>query len=303
MRVSRLFGNISRDNPKNAVLPSHSLMLRSGMICQKGAGIYSWLPLGFGAIKKISDIIHTEMDRVDAQQVSLPVLQSTGLWEESGRLNAYGPEMFRLEDRQGKAMLLGPTCEELATRLFRDNVDSYRSLPLIIYQIQEKFRDEVRPRHGVIRSREFLMKDAYSFDMSAEEAESTYHKMYAAYQTIFSKLGVKVIPVAADAGEIGGKISHEFIAVSKSGGDTTVAFNPSLLETSFLPGGEIYQSPDRLAAYFNRLSQIEAMTVENAASAPDHLTVARGVEVGHVFLLGDRYTSPANVGITDSTGK
>src|SRR5881275_296915 len=217
MRLSRFFLPILKENPKEAEIVSHRLMLRAGLIRQEAAGIYAWLPLGFRVLKKIEQIVREEQDRAGAIELLMPTLQSADLWRESGRYDAYGPEMLRIKDRRDREMLFGPTNEELITQIFRDGVKSYRDLPRNLYHIQWKFRDEVRPRFGVMRGREFLMKDAYSFDVSADAARRSYNKMFVAYLRTFARMGLKSIPMAAETGPIGGDLSHEFIILAETG--------------------------------------------------------------------------------------
>ena len=217
MKLSNLFLPILKDIPSDAKIKSHQLMLRAGMIRQSAAGIYSWLPLGFKVLKKIEAIVRQEQDRAGAQEMLMPTIQSADLWKESGRYDGYGLEMLRIKDRQDRELLYGPTNEELVTQIFRDNVKSYKSLPLILYHIQWKFRDEIRPRFGIMRCREFLMKDSYSFDETKEGAILSYNKMFYAYLKTFERLGLKAIPLAADTGPIGGDLSHEFIILAETG--------------------------------------------------------------------------------------
>ena len=208
MKLSNFFLPILRDVPSDATIKSHQLMLRSGMIRQSASGIYSWLPLGFKVLKKIESIVRDEQNKAGAQEMLMPTIQSADLWKESGRYDGYGLEMLRIKDRQDRELLYGPTNEELITQIFRDNVKSYKSLPLILYHIQWKFRDEIRPRFGIMRCREFLMKDSYSFDENKEGAIISYNKMFYAYLKTFERLGLKAIPMAADTGPIGGDLSH-----------------------------------------------------------------------------------------------
>ena len=211
MRLSNYFIPTLKDNPKDAQITSHRFMLRAGMIQQASAGIYSWLPLGLRVLKKIEQIVREEQNAVGAQEILMPTIQSADLWKESGRYDDYGKELLRLTDRHGRDMLYGPTNEEQITEIFRTHLKSYRSLPLSLYHIQWKFRDEVRPRFGVMRGREFLMKDAYSFDLNYENAIKSYNKMFIAYLKTYARMGLKAIPMAADSGPIGGDMSHEFI--------------------------------------------------------------------------------------------
>ncbi len=211
MYLSNYFLPILKNNPTEATIKSHQLMLRVGMIKQSSSGIYSWLPMGFKIMKKIENIVRDEQNKIGAQELLMPTIQSADIWKESGRYNEYGEEMLRIKDRQGREMLYGPTNEELITEIFRASIKSYKSLPQLLYHIQWKFRDELRPRFGIMRCREFLMKDAYSFDLSDEEAVLSYNKMFLAYLKTFKRLGLSAIPMAADTGPIGGNLSHEFI--------------------------------------------------------------------------------------------
>src|SRR5580693_7089206 len=217
MRLSRFFLPILKENPKEAEIVSHRLMLRAGMIRQEAAGIYAWLPLGFRVLKKIEEIVRQEQNRAGAIELLMPTLQLADLWRESGRYDAYGPEMLRITDRHERDMLYGPTNEEMITEIFRASVRSYKDLPLNLYHIQWKFRDEQRPRFGVMRGREFLMKDAYSFDVDQAGARRSYNKMFVSYLRTFQRMGLKAIPMAADTGPIGGDLSHEFIILADTG--------------------------------------------------------------------------------------
>ena len=217
MRLSRYFIPVSKDVPADATIASHKLMLRTGMVRQNGAGIYSWLPLGFRVLKKIEQIVREEMDRAGAIEMLMPTLQQADLWRESGRYDDYGEEMLRITDRHDRDMLYGPTNEEMITDIFRSFVKSYKQLPINLYHQQWKFRDEIRPRFGIMRGREFLMKDAYSFDLSEEAARVSYQKMFAAYLNTFDRMGITAIPMQADPGPIGGDLSHEFLILADSG--------------------------------------------------------------------------------------
>ena len=229
MRLSRYFLPILRETPKEAEIVSHRLMLRAGLIRQEAAGIYAWLPLGFRVLKKIEQIVREEQDRAGAVELLMPTLQLADLWRESGRYDAYGPEMLRIQDRHEREMLYGPTNEEMITEIFRAYVRSYRDLPKILYHIQWKFRDEQRPRFGVMRGREFLMKDAYSFDIDEAAARVSYNKMFVAYLRTFARMGLKAIPMAAETGPIGGDLSHEFIILAETG-ESGVFCNKDVLE-------------------------------------------------------------------------
>src|SRR5438309_3285111 len=217
MRLSEYFLPLLKENPSEAQIVSHRLMLRAGMIRQSSAGIYSWLPLGFRVLQKVEQIVREEQDRSGAQEILMPTIQSADLWRESGRYEDYGKEMLRIKDRHERDMLFGPTNEEMITEIFRASVRSYKDLPLNLYHIQWKFRDEVRPRFGVMRSREFLMKDAYSFDLDEAAARVSYNKMFVAYLRTFARMGLKAIPMRAETGPIGGDLSHEFIVLAETG--------------------------------------------------------------------------------------
>ena len=217
MYISQSFIPILKNNPSEAKIKSHQLMLRVGMIKQSSAGIYSWLPLGFKVMKKIEDIVREEQNKIGAQEILMPTIQSSEIWKESGRYEDYGEEMLRIKDRQNREMLYGPTNEELITDIFRTSIKSYKSLPQLLYHIQWKFRDEIRPRFGIMRCREFYMKDAYSFDISDEEALFSYNKFFLSYLKLFKRLDLKAIPMAADTGPIGGNLSHEFIILAETG--------------------------------------------------------------------------------------
>jgi len=296
MRLSRFFLPVLRETPKEAEIVSHQLMLRSGMIRQSSAGIYSWLPLGFRVLKKIEQIVREEQNRAGAIEMLMPTLQQADLWRESGRYDAYGPEMLRFTDRHEREMLYGPTNEELITQIFRDGVRSYRDLPRNLYHIQWKFRDEVRPRFGVMRGREFLMKDAYSFDVSAEAARQSYNKMFIAYLRTFARMGLKSIPMAADTGPIGGDLSHEFIILADTG-ESEVYCHADLVETRAPPADIDFEQD--LAPLIGQWTSRYAATDEKhdparfEAEVPaDQRVTARGIEVGHIFFFGTKYSEP-----------
>jgi prolyl-tRNA synthetase len=296
MRLSQFFLPVLRETPKEAEIVSHQLMLRAGMVRQASAGIYSWLPLGFRVLKKIEQIVREEQDRTGAIELLMPTVQSADLWHQSGRYQAYGPEMLRFEDRHGREMLYGPTNEELITTIFRDGVKSYRDLPKNLYHIQWKFRDEVRPRFGVMRGREFLMKDAYSFDLSAEAARQSYNKMFVAYLRTFARMGLKSIPMAADTGPIGGDLSHEFIILADTG-ESQVYCHSDLIETR-TPGADLDFAAD-LSPLIASWTSLYAATDEKhdrarfEAKVPEAKRVsARGIEVGHIFFFGTKYSEP-----------
>ena len=229
MRLSRYFLPILRETPKEAEIVSHRLMLRAGMLRQEAAGIYAWLPLGFRVLKKIEQIVREEQDRAGAIELLMPTLQLADLWRETGRYDAYGPEMLRIKDRHERELLYGPTNEDMITEIFRAYVKSYRELPKILYHIQWKFRDEQRPRFGVMRGREFLMKDAYSFDIDEAAARLSYNRMFVAYLRTFARMGLKAIPMRAETGPIGGDLSHEFIILAETG-ESGVYCNKDVLD-------------------------------------------------------------------------
>jgi prolyl-tRNA synthetase len=297
MRLSRYFLPLLRETPSEAEIVSHQLMLRSGMIRQSSAGIYSWLPLGFRVLERIEQIVREEQDRAGAIEMLMPTLQQAELWRESGRYDAYGPEMLRFKDRHEREMLYGPTNEEMITQIFRGGAKSYRDLPRILYHIQWKFRDEVRPRFGVMRGREFLMKDAYSFDLSEEAARISYNRMLVAYLRTFARMGLKSIPMVAETGPIGGDLSHEFIILADTG-ESRVFCHADLLETPIPPpdvdfGGDLTPliAPWTRRYYAATEDKHDAARFE--AEVPQEKRVsARGVEVGHIFFFGTKYSEP-----------
>ena len=306
MFLSKLFIPITKDIPAEAKIKSHQLMLRTGMIKQSSAGIYSWLPLGFKIMKKIESIVREEQNKIGAQEMLMPTIQSADIWKESGRYEDYGNEMLRIKDRQGREMLYGPTNEELITEIFRSSVKSYKHLPQILYHIQWKFRDEVRPRFGVMRCREFYMKDAYSFDLDDESANVSYNKMFFAYLKTFKKIGLKAIPMAADTGPIGGDLSHEFIILAETG-ESKIYADKKIFEINI---DEI--KPDRasLENIRNKFSSIYAVTDEkfkkdefdNKVKKENQITT-KGIEVGHIFYFGDKYSKSMNCTIDSVAGK
>jgi prolyl-tRNA synthetase len=296
MRLSRYFLPVLRETPKEAEIVSHQLMLRSGMIRQSSAGIYSWLPLGFRVLKKIEQIVREEQNRSGAVEMLMPTIQSAELWRESGRYDAYGPEMLRFPDRHEREMLYGPTNEELITQIFRDGVKSYRDLPRNLYHIQWKFRDEVRPRFGVMRGREFLMKDAYSFDISAEAARHAYNRMFVAYLRTFARMGLKSIPMAAETGPIGGDLSHEFIILAETGesrvfchADTLQARTPAA-DTNF--DGDLNPIFAEWTRHYAATDDKHEPARFEAEVPADKRVTARGIEIGHIFFFGTKYSEP-----------
>ena len=294
MRLSKFFMPILRDNPKEAEILSHRLMLRAGMVRQEAAGIYSWLPLGFRVLQKIERIVREEMDRAGAVEMLMPTLQLADLWRESGRYDAYGPEMLRFTDRHKREMLYGPTNEEMITAIFRSGVKSYKELPKNLYHFQWKFRDEQRPRFGVMRGREFLMKDAYSFDVDEAAARRSYNRMFVAYLRIFARMGVTGIPMRAETGPIGGDLSHEFIVLAETG-ESAVFVNRDALDLPIPPESVDYDGD--LTGIVEQWTTLYAATEDVhdaarfAAETPEEKRVAtRGIEVGQVFYFGDKYT-------------
>ncbi|MGE5503209.1 MAG: proline--tRNA ligase [Actinomycetota bacterium] len=296
MRLSRFFMPTLKETPSEAQIASHRLMLRAGMIRQSAAGIYSWLPLGWKVLRKIEQIVREEQDAAGAQELLMPTIQSADIWRESGRYDAYGKEMLRFTDRHEREMLYGPTNEELITQLFRDNVKSYRDLPKILYHIQWKFRDEVRPRFGVMRGREFLMKDSYSFDLDFEGAKRSYEAMFTAYLKTFKRMGLTAIPMQADSGAIGGNLTHEFHVLADTG-ESGVFYDVAYEELA--RKGEID---------LEALGRLYAATDEkhdpNAANVPppDRLKQARGIEVGHIFYFGTKYSKAMNAVVAGPGG-
>ena len=305
MRLSRFYMPLLRDTPAEAQIVSHRLMLRAGMIRQQAAGIYSWLPLGKRVLDKISDIVREEQNRAGAIEVLMPTIQSADLWRESGRYEAYGAEMLRIADRHEREMLYGPTNEEMITDIFRSTVKSYRQLPLNLYHIQWKFRDEVRPRFGVMRGREFLMKDAYSFDLDAASARRSYQKMFISYLRTYARMGLKAVPMRADTGPIGGDLSHEFIILAETG-ESQVFCHRDLIE---MPApGDDFDYDGELESVVNERTALYAATEEmHDAAAFDALpedkkVTARGIEVGHIFYFGTKYSKPMGAKVTGPDG-
>src|SRR3954454_3689697 len=294
MRLSRYFLPILRETPKEAEIVSHRLMLRAGMMRQEAAGIYAFLPLGLRVLKKIEQIVREEQNRAGAIEMLMPTIQSADLWRESGRYEAYGKEMLRIEDRHERDMLFGPTNEEMITEIFRAYVRSYKDLPLNLYHIQWKFRDEVRPRFGLMRGREFLMKDAYSFDVDHAGAQHSYNKMFVAYLRTFARLGLKSIPMRAESGPIGGNLSHEFIILASTG-ESEVFCHRDYLDFE-VPGEKVdFSSVAGLQKIVDEWTSLYAATSEKHDTGafgkiPEAKRLsARGIEVGHIFYFGTKY--------------
>ena len=301
MRMSQLFLPTMKETPAEAQIVSHRLMLRAGMIRQTSAGIYAWLPLGWKVLRKISQIVREEQDAAGAQELLMPTIQSADLWRESGRYEAYGKEMLRITDRHEREMLYGPTNEEMITDIFKTFVKSYKDLPKNLYHIQWKFRDEIRPRFGVMRGREFLMKDNYSFDLDREGAELSYRRMFLAYLRTFARMGLKAIPMRADTGPIGGDLSHEFIILADTG-ESQVFCDKAWLDLDVLAEAPGYGSD--LRDFFAKYTSIYAATEEmhDAATAPADLVTARGIEVGHIFYFGTKYSAPMGAVVAGPDG-
>ncbi|UHD43720.1 proline--tRNA ligase [Aureimonas altamirensis] len=308
MRLSSYFLPILKETPKEAEIVSHRLMLRAGMIRQQAAGLYSWLPLGKKVLDKVCDIIREEQNRSGAIEILMPTIQSADLWRESGRYDDYGKEMLRITDRHERDLLFGPTNEEMVTDIFRSYVRSYKDLPLNLYHVQWKFRDEVRPRFGVMRSREFLMKDAYSFDVDYESAKVAYDRMFVAYLRTFERCGLKAIPMRADTGPIGGELSHEFIILASTG-ESEVFCQRDYLDMK-VPAHDVdFSDKTELAEIVREWTTPYAATEEmHDQAAWDALpeaerVAARGIEVGHIFHFGTKYSEPMKAFVTGPDGK
>lgn len=309
MKLSQFLLKTTKESPSEAPLPSQRLMLRSGMIRKAGApGLFAWMPLGARVLAKIEKLIHKEMELAGAQRVDFPIIQSAEAWYKTGRLqvgdNSYGPEMLRMHDRNGTELLVSPTAEELFTSTIADMNLGQRDLPLNLYQVEKKFRDEVRPRFGTLRSREFTMKDGYSFDATAEDSLTSYHKMFAAYQRIFHKMGVLALPLEAPRGPVGGSLSHEFV-IPATYGESDILFDPAMADVALIPSEKIYNNPLALATHFNKVSGLKGLTeemLEKGQMVPAGFTKTRGIEVGHIFNLGTRYSEPLQATYKDKEG-
>jgi prolyl-tRNA synthetase len=308
MRLSRYFLPILRETPKEAEIISHRLMLRAGMIRQESAGIYAWLPLGLRVLNKINAIVREEQNRSGAVELLMPTIQSADLWRESGRYDAYGKEMLRIQDRHEREMLFGPTNEEMVTEIFRGYVRSYKDLPLNLYHIQWKFRDEVRPRFGVMRSREFLMKDAYSFDLDQDGAVHSYNKMFVAYLRTFARMGLKAIPMRADTGPIGGNLSHEFIILASTGESEVFChadylnFDIPAENTDFDDISGLQSTVDKWTSLYAATSEMHDAGAFEAVPVDKKMS-ARGIEVGHIFYFGTKYSEPMGAKVMGPDGQ
>lgn len=296
MKRTHYFLPTLKETPAEASVASHRLMLRAGMICQETAGIYSWLPLGLRVLHKVEQIIREEHDKAGCQELLMPLLQTAELWQESGRYEDYGLEMMRLQDRHKKDLLFGPTAEEVVTDIFRRFVKSYKDLPKCLYQIHWKFRDEIRPRFGVMRGREFFMKDAYSFDLDQAASVKTYHRMLETYLAIFRRMGLAAIPVRADTGPIGGELSHEFHVLAQTG-ESAIYYDKEFETLRQNPGALTAEKVLNLYAMADELHQSDQCPL-----APDQLCQARGIEVGHIFNFGTKYSLSMNAQVMGPDG-
>ena len=300
MYFSKSFIPILKNNPTEAKIKSHQLMLRTGMIKQSSAGIYSWLPLGFKVMKKIEQIVREEQDRIGVQEILMPTIQSSDIWKESGRYDDYGEEMLRIKDRQNREMLYGPTNEELVTEIFRSSIKSYKSLPQLLYHIQWKFRDELRPRFGIMRCREFYMKDAYSFDLNDEEANYSYNKFFLAYLKTFKRLNLSAIPMAADTGPIGGNLSHEFIILADTG-ESKIYTDKRIFEVNYenttLNKESLVDLRKKYENYYSVTDEKYNKDEFEKKVSEKYRLKTKGIEVGHIFYFGDKYSKPMNASV------
>jgi len=296
MRITNYFLPILKENPQGAEITSHKLMIRSGMIRQQNSGIYSWLPLGLKVLKKIENLVREEMNKAGALEILMPCIQPAELWKESGRYDVYGKEMLRIEDRHENALLFGPTNEEVVTDIFRNNVKSYKELPKTLYQIQWKFRDEIRPRFGVMRGREFYMKDAYSFDIDEKKAEESYDNMFRAYLNLFKRIGLLAIPVRADTGPIGGNLSHEFHIIANTG-ESNIFYDKAIED-------EVMKDSIDVNFLKTTYAMADDMHEEAKCKIPkERLKHHKSIEVGHIFCFGTKYTKAMNADVMDREGK
>ncbi len=308
MRLSRSFVPTLKETPAEAQISSHRLMLRAGLVRQTASGIYAWLPLGLKVLNAISAIVRAEQNAAGAQEILMPTLQTADLWRESGRYDAYGPEMLRIRDRHERDLLYGPTNEEMVTDLARQAIKSYRELPQTLYHIQWKFRDEMRPRFGVMRGREFLMKDAYSFDLDYDGAVTSYRRMMLAYMRIFQRLGVRAIPMLADTGPIGGDLSHEFIVLAPTG-ESQVFYDSSLEQLDYLQSPYAYDLAADLASFHELINTYYAATEEKhdparwASVQQANKREGRGIEVGQIFYFGQKYSRPMGFSVAGPAGQ
>ncbi|WP_428926029.1 proline--tRNA ligase [Marinibacterium sp. SX1] len=308
MRLSRYFLPVLKETPAEAQIASHRLMLRAGMIKQASAGIYSWLPLGFKVLRKLENIVHEEQIRAGHIPMLMPTLQSAELWKESGRYDAYGPEMLRIRDRHDRDMLYGPTNEEMITDIFRSHVSSYKDLPLTLYHIQWKFRDEVRPRFGVMRGREFFMKDGYNFDLTKEDALHAYNRHLVSYLRTYERMGLQAIPMRADSGPIGGDDTHEFLVLAETG-ESEVFYDSAVTDIRLGARDIDYDSVDQCQAVMEEFTSLYARTDEThdetvfAEVPEERRRTARGIEVGQIFYFGTKYSEAMGATVQGPDGK
>jgi prolyl-tRNA synthetase len=306
MRLSRYFLPVLKETPSEAQIVSHRLMLRAGMIRQEAAGIYAWLPLGLRVLRKVEQIVREEMDRAGAVELLMPTLQLADLWRESGRYDDYGQEMLRITDRHERELLYGPTNEEMITEIFRSYVRSYKDLPKNLYHVQWKFRDEQRPRFGVMRGREFLMKDAYSFDVDEEAGRKSYQRMFVAYLRIFGRMGLQAIPMRAETGPIGGDLSHEFIVLADTG-ESGVFCDRAVLDLPIPPAeidyaGDLQPIIDQWTAPYAATEDVHDAERFERETPEDRRIATRGIEVGQVFFFGEKYSKPMRAMIARPDG-
>ncbi|MCW8842952.1 MAG: proline--tRNA ligase [Rhodobacteraceae bacterium] len=307
MRLSRYFLPVLKETPSEAQIVSHRYMLRAGMIKQQSAGIYSWLPLGFKVLRKIENIVHEEQMRAGHIPIQMPILQGADLWRESGRYEDYGQEMLRMQDRHGRDMLFTPTAEEMVTDIFRSHVSSYKDLPLTLYQIQWKFRDEIRPRFGVMRGREFYMKDGYNFDLTKEDALHAYNRHLVSYLRTYERMGLQAIPMRADSGPIGGDDTHEFLVLADTG-ESEVFYDSAVTDLTFGDREIEYDSHAACQAILDEFTSKYARTDETHDEAlfnqipEERRRVARGIEVGQIFYFGTKYSEPLGATVQDKDG-
>ena len=306
MYLSNYFLPILKNNPSEAQIKSHQLMLRVGMIKQSSSGIYSWLPMGFKIMKKIENIVREEQNKIGAQELLMPTIQSAEIWKESGRYNDYGDEMLRIKDRQGREMLYGPTNEELITEIFRSAIKSYKILPQLLYHIQWKFRDELRPRFGIMRCREFLMKDAYSFDLNDDDAVLSYNKMFLAYLKTFQRLELSAIPMAADTGPIGGNLSHEFVILAESG-ESKIFADKRIFDIKTEKYSLTNVSLKNMRNEFEKYYAVTDDKFNNkdfeSKVLKNNRLITKGIEVGHIFYFGDKYSKALKASVDLQDGK
>ncbi len=296
MRLTRYFFPTLKETPSDAQIASHKLMLRAGLVCQASAGIYSWLPMGLKVLQKITQIVREEQNAIGCHEILMPILQLADIWRQSGRYDDYGQEMLRMVDRHQREMVYGPTAEEQVTEIFKKYVKSYREVPVILYQIHWKFRDEVRPRFGVMRGREFLMKDGYSFDLTPEDARQTYLNIYWSYMRTFHRMGLKVIPVKADTGPIGGDLSHEFQILAQTG-ESQIYYDQAFEEI------DLTKSQDETQILSLYAASEERHAPKECAVAPEALKTSRAIEIGHIFNFGTKYSKPMGAFVTGKDGE